>query len=74
MAVRVGGSPAIWPDALMPVACEKLPGPLSMLGSSNEKAGGPGAQTGAPGPAGEAFVWRQGSRLSDRTLPSQQER
>ena len=58
----------------MPVACEKLPGPLSMLGASNEKAGEPGAQTGAPGPAGEAFVWRQGSRLSDRTLPSQQER
>ena len=26
MAVRVGESPAIWPDALMPVACEKLPG------------------------------------------------
>ena len=75
MAVGIGESPAIWPDALMPVACEKLPGPLSMLESSNEKAGGPGAQTGAPGPAGEAFAWPQESRLSDRTLPpGQQER
>ena len=74
MAVRVGESPAIRPDALMPVACEKLPGPLSMPGSSNEKAGEPGAQTGAPGPAGEVFAWRQGARRSDRTLASQRER
>ena len=68
MAVRVGESPAIWPDALMPVACEKLLGPLSMLGSRMRKPADRARRPERPDPPVKSLLGARGR--ASRTVPS----